>query len=81
MSDKLVCGAALLAFYGILRIFCRNSTGQVRSAIASHMNADGCRALADAARERVSDEDEVDCREVACVKRYATRLIVELDNL
>ena len=57
MSDKLVCGAALLAFYAILRIFCLNSTGQVRSAIVSHMNEDGCRALIDATREVFSNED------------------------
>ena len=57
MSDKLVCKVALLAFYAILRKFCQNSTGQVRSAIASHMNADGCRALIDATREVFSNED------------------------
>ena len=71
MSDKLVCGAALLAFYAILRIFCLNSTGQVRSAIVSHMNEDGCRALI-ATPGVFFNEDHQD---------FATLLIDQLDSL
>ena len=82
MSDKLVCANALLAFYAILRIFCQNSTGQVRSAIVSHMNEDGCRALIDATREVFSNEDHQDfATSWNSVRHNASRLIVLLDSL